>query len=181
MASHIAEVAAALFYKDGLHAVGVDRVADAAGVTKRTLYRHFRSKDDLIAASLRHAPRVPFPEYGPPLERIAGAFDVLEAFLDGTDYRGCPYIIFTAELTAPSHPARRLIEKLLLRRRTWFRDRAAEAGLGDPDEVAEELDVLFDGAVASGAKRGDATAARTAKRMVRLVLERAAPRLRRVK
>jgi AcrR family transcriptional regulator len=167
---HIAEVAARLFYRDGIHAVGVDRVSATAGVTKRTLYRHFRSKDELIAASLRRAPRVQFPEHGDAVERILGAFDMLEKFLDGSDYRGCPYIIFTAELTEPGHPARRLIEHLLAKRRAWFRDRAAEAGLPNPDDVAEQLDVLFDGAAASGAKRGDLIAARTAKRLAVMVV-----------
>ncbi len=175
MANYIAEVAAGLFYREGLHAVGVDRVADTAGLTKRTIYRHYRSKDELIAASLRHAPRAVFPTAGDPLERIAGAFDSLEAYLTGTQYRGCPYIIFSAELTEPDHPARKLIEKLLVKRRAWFRDRAAEAGLVNPEEVAEELDVLFDGALASGAKRGDLVAARTAKRLARRVVAAALP------
>jgi AcrR family transcriptional regulator len=173
---HIAEVAARLFYRDGIHAVGVDRVAATAGLTKRTLYRHFRSKDELIAASLRRAPRVQFPEHGTPVERILGTFDMLEKFLDGSEYRGCPYIIFTAELTEPGHPARRLIEHLLAKRRAWFRDRAVEAGLQNADDVAEQLDVLFDGAAASGAKRGDLIAARTAKRVALMVVSSASPR-----
>ncbi|HYW53719.1 MAG TPA: helix-turn-helix domain-containing protein [Dongiaceae bacterium] len=175
MPDYIAEVAARLFYRDGIHAVGVDLVAATAGLTKRTLYRHFRSKDELIAASLRRAPRVQFPEHGAPVERILGAFDQLEMFLDGSEYRGCPYIIFTAELTEPGHPARRLIEHLLAKRRAWFRERAVEAGLQNPDDVAEQLDVLFDGAAASGAKRGNLIAARTAKRIALMVVSGATP------
>jgi AcrR family transcriptional regulator len=175
IADHIAEVAAGLFYRDGVHAVGVDRVADTAGVTKRTIYRHFRSKDELIAASLRRAPRIRFPSTGTPADRVLGAFEVLEQFLSGSKFRGCPYIIYTAELTDPGHPARRLIEMYIARRREWFRDRAAEAGACDPDAVAEELDLLFDGALASGAKRGNLVAAQTAKRMARMVLAAAAP------
>jgi len=175
IADYIAEVAGELFYRDGLHAVGVDRVADTAGLTKRTIYRHFRSKDELIAASLRRAPRMRFPSSGTPAERIFGAFDVLETFLTESQYRGCPYIIYTAELTDPGHPARRLIETYIAKRRGWFRDRAAEAGARDPDAVAEELDLLFDGALASGAKRGNVIAAQTAKRMARMVLSAAAP------
>ncbi|HEX3465911.1 MAG TPA: TetR family transcriptional regulator [Candidatus Elarobacter sp.] len=175
IADYIAEVAADLFYRDGVHAVGVDRVADTAGLTKRTIYRHFRSKDELIAASLRRAPRVRFPSSGAPAERILGAFALLEQFLAGTKYRGCPYIIYTAELTDPGHPARRLIETYIAKRRAWFRDRAAEAGVSDPETVAEELDLLFDGALASGAKRGNLVAAQTAQRMARLVLNAAVP------
>src|ERR1700736_4700213 len=100
---------------------------------------------------------------------------MLETFLDGSDYRGCPYIIFAAELTEPGHPARRLIEHLLAKRRAWFRDRAVEAGLQHPDDVAEQLDVVFDGAAASGAKRGDLIAARTAKRLALIVVTNALP------
>jgi hypothetical protein len=62
----------------------------------------------------------------------------------------------------------------------WFRERAAEAGLLNPEQVAEELDVLFDGAVASGAKRGDLVAAQTAKRIVRVVLAAATPASKRI-
>lgn len=175
MADYIAEVAASLFYRDGIHAVGVDRIADTAGITKRTIYRHYRSKDELIAGALRHAPRVPFPDEGSPVERIAGAFTMLESFLTDTHYRGCPYIIFTAELTSPGHPARLLIERYLAKRRAWFRERASEAGVANPVQVAEELDVLFDGAVASGAKRGDLTAVRTAARVARMVVAAGLP------
>jgi AcrR family transcriptional regulator len=175
MADYIAEVAAALFYRDGIHAVGVDRIADTAGLTKRTLYKHFRSKDELIAASLRRAPRIEFPPDGPPLDRVLGAFRRLETYLSDTAFRGCPYIIFNAELTEPGHPARRLVERQIAKRRAWFRDRAAEAGLGDPEAVGEALDVLFDGALASCAKRGDVIAAQTALRVARMVIAGSAP------
>lgn len=174
IADYIAEVAAELFYRDGITAVGVDRIAATAGLTKRTIYKHYRSKDDLIAASLRHAPLIVFPANGAPRERILGAFEQLAAYLATTAYRGCPYVFYTAELTAPSHPARRLIERRLAKRRAWFRDRLSEAGVRDPDGVSEELDVLFDGALASGAKRGDVTAAHVAVRLARLILRHAA-------
>jgi AcrR family transcriptional regulator len=170
MADYIAEVAGGLFYREGIHAVGVDRIADTAGLTKRTLYHHFNTKDELIAASLRRAPRVDFPGAGPPDERIIGAFALLEDYLSSTEYRGCPYIIFTAELAAPDHPARRLIEKLIAKRRAWFFDRATEAGLANPGLVAEELDLVFDGALASGAKRRDGIAAQTALRLARAIV-----------
>jgi AcrR family transcriptional regulator len=166
----IADVAAELFYRDGIHRVGVDRIADVAGVTKRTLYRYFRSKDDLIAASLRRAPRIRFPREGEPLERLIAAFEMLELFLAGSEYRGCPYIIFTAELTDPAHPARRLITGFVAKRRAWFRDRLAEMGVRDPDSLSEEIDVLFEGALASGAKRGDLAAASAAKRTLQRLL-----------
>src|SRR5271154_7221931 len=96
---HIAKVAADLFYADGVHRVGVDRVAGEAGVTKRTLYHHFSSKDELIVEALRAASIVLFPQNGAPRDRILGAFDALSAYLKDSDYRGCPYVIYHAELT----------------------------------------------------------------------------------
>lgn len=160
--AHIARAAAQLFYASGIHVVGVDRVAAAANVTKRTLYRHFRSKDELVAAALRAAPRVRFPSDGTPQEQIAGAFAALERFLTGSAYRGCPYILFAAELSDRRHPARVLIEELVGKRRAWFAERCAAAGAADPAALAEQLDVLFDGALAGGTKRSDVAPARAA-------------------
>jgi AcrR family transcriptional regulator len=160
--THIARVAARLFYEEGIHAVGVDRIADEAGTTKRTLYHHYPSKDELIAAALRVAPIIAFPSEGEPVERIIGAFEELGEFLTDTRYRGCPYIIFTAELAERGHPARQLIERRIAKRRAWFRDMAHQAGARDPDLLSEQLDVLFDGALASGTKRGDLTPAKAA-------------------
>src|SRR5271155_2742219 len=98
MPDYIAEVAAELFRRDGIRAVGVDRVAHSAGLTKRTLYRHFRSKDDLVAAMLRRTTQRRFPSIGSPLERITGAFGVLEESLSEPHERGCASIFFAAEL-----------------------------------------------------------------------------------
>ncbi|MDB5040438.1 MAG: TetR/AcrR family transcriptional regulator [Candidatus Eremiobacteraeota bacterium] len=172
---HIAEVAAALFYSDGIHVVGVDRVAAEASVTKRTLYRHFPSKDALIAAALQAAPPIAFPREGSARDRILGAFELLERFLTGTRYRGCPFIIYAAELTDSKHPARILIETLVYKRRAWFKTRAAEAGAADPEILSEQLDVLFDGALASGAKRGELKPVAAALAAARILLDGQAP------
>src|SRR5579872_1866278 len=152
---HIAKVAAALFYRDGIHAVGVDRIALEAGVTKRTLYHHYASKDELITAALRVSPIVRFPCEGAPVERILGAFTALKDFLSCTDFRGCPYIFFTAELIDRNHPARHVVQRRVAKRRAWFADMSRQAGASDPGSLAEQLDVLFDGALASGTKRED--------------------------
>ncbi|HET6894358.1 MAG TPA: helix-turn-helix domain-containing protein [Candidatus Baltobacteraceae bacterium] len=159
---HIARVAARLFCEQGIHAVGVDRIADEAQITKRTLYHHFSSKNQLIAESLRVSPIVFFPDEGPAVERMIGAFEMLACFLEETDFRSCPYIFYTAELVDARHPARAIIERRIAKRLTWFRDRALEAGAARPDRLAEQLDILFDGALAAGAKRGNTQPARAA-------------------
>jgi len=162
LSDHIAAVAAGLFYREGIHVVGVDRVAAEAEITKRTLYRHFRSKDELVAAALRRSPRISFPREGDPAERIIGAFQAMIDFLRRGAYRGCPYIIASAELTDPRHPGRIVVRTMAAKRRAWFRDRAAEAGARDPEMLSEQLDVLFDGALASSSKRGETLPAEAA-------------------
>ena len=152
---HIAKIAALLFSRDGIHAVGVDRIADEAHVTKRTLYHHYPSKDDLIAAALRVSPMVPFPREGEPIERIIGVFEALADFLAQTNFRGCPLIFFTSELVDRQHPARQLVERRTAQRRNWFRDLAAQSGATDPDLLAEQLEVLFDGALVVGTKSSE--------------------------
>jgi len=159
---HIARVAARLFCEQGIHAVGVDRIADEAQITKRTLYHHFPSKDQLIAESLRVSPIVFFPTEGTALERIIGAFEMLATFLEETDFRSCPYIFYTAELVDRRHPARAIIDRGIAKRLAWFRERSSEAGAVHPDRLAEQLDILFDGALAAGAKRADTQPARAA-------------------
>ncbi|MBV8152266.1 MAG: TetR/AcrR family transcriptional regulator [Candidatus Eremiobacteraeota bacterium] len=168
--AHIANVAAGLFYSEGIHKVGVDRVADKAGVTKRTLYHHFPSKDALLAEALRAAPIALFPKEGLPLARIRGAFASLKTYLKDTAFRGCPYILYSAELTDRHHPARQLIERRILKRRQWFQARLLEAGAPSPAPLAEELDVLFDGALASSVKRGTLEPVHAASRALERVL-----------
>jgi AcrR family transcriptional regulator len=173
--AHLARVASELFYRDGIHAVGVDRIADEAGVTKRTLYHHYPSKDDLITAALRVSPIIAFPNDGSPVERIMGAFDALKEFLARTDYRGCPYIFFTAELVDRKHPARHVVQRRVAKRRMWFTEMAEAAGARDPLLLAEQLDVLFDGALASGAKREDLRPAEAAISAAQALIELACP------
>jgi AcrR family transcriptional regulator len=173
LADRIARVAAKLFYREGIHLVGVDRVAAEAGVTKRTLYRYYATKDALVAAALRRGPRIRFPDDGPPRERVLGAFRMLAAFLRECDYRGCPYINAAAELTDRRHPGRIVIEELAARRRRWFAARAQELGVHAPDLLAEQLDVLFDGALAAGARRGSEQPAVAAAAAVDALIEAA--------
>lgn len=155
LARHIATVAAELFYKHGIHATGVDRVASEAEVTKRTLYRYFPSKESLVAAALKYTPRILFPSEGDPADQILGAFRAAVVFLNDSAYRGCAWVIVAAELTDPQHPARKIVRERIVARKRWFADRAREAGAADPEQLAEQLNLLFDGLLGNGAKVGE--------------------------
>jgi len=175
LGEHIARVAARLFYREGIHLVGVDRVASEAEVTKRTLYRYFRSKDVLIAAALRHVPRVRYPVDGTPAERIVGAFTAMRRYLASGDFRGCPYITVVSELIDAKHPARAVVLEINATRRAWFRDRAIEAGVTAPDAFADQMDVLFDGAMSGASKMSSDAPVNAAIEIVKTVLAAALP------
>lgn len=143
-----------LFYRHGIHAVGVDAIAEAAGTNKMTLYRHFGSKDELIAACLA--------AYVAELEaawdeiakkhandalgqlhswlRYVGAFKLQQA------ERGCALINAAAELPDKNHPARRVIEQHKSEHRRKLIALCEEAGLIEPDLLADKMFLLCEGA-----------------------------------
>jgi len=171
LAQHIAATAAVLFYQRGIAVVGVDLIAARAGVSKRTVYRHFPTKDELVAAALLHGPFVVFPKDGAPHQRLLGAFDALVAFVEDPAYRGCPYINAAVELTNPRHPARAIVQQQADRRRRWFKRRLDEMAHPQAELIAEELDILFDGALANSTKRQSSTPAHAARAAAERVIE----------
>lgn len=149
------EAATRLFYAEGIHSVGVDRVIGEAGVTRATMYKHFAGKEDLVLAYLAAQD-----------EAIRGIFaaashlegeELLGAVVAGIaddvrDHhtRGCPFINAAAEYPDPSGPVRQLIDQ----HRTWFRTTLEqvfhEVGLNQPAEVASSVVLLRDAALVGG-------------------------------
>ena len=108
MKERILQTADRLFYLRGIRAVGVDTIAAEIGISKRTLYNHFPSKDALIRAYLeRRFTRAP-PSDKPPAEQILGTFDSLERHFARTDFRGCPFVNAVAELGAEDQAVKRI-------------------------------------------------------------------------
>jgi AcrR family transcriptional regulator len=147
-------VAGDLFYRHGIRAVGVEAIADAAGTNKMTLYRHFASKDELVAEYLRQSAKLADTcwdkfEQAHPGDALAQLRAWLKDMADHvacTDERGCPLANAAVELPEKDHPARRVIEeyKTALRNRLILLCRAA--GLTEPDMLADELHLLLEGA-----------------------------------
>jgi AcrR family transcriptional regulator len=178
--TEILAAAERLFYRDGIAAVGVDAVAEAARVTKRTLYYHFASKDDLVATYLDlrdDATRcaldaVPTDRGAKPGDRVLAAFDFVERWAATPQYRGCPFNNAIAEQGASAKVtaiARRHKEAM----RAWFAGKAAE-GLGvDPESVGARLLVLLDGALTGAAVSGSPEPVAIARMMAEGVLDEA--------
>jgi len=154
--NRILEAADELFYRDGIRSVSVDTIAKKAGVTKRTLYYHFRSKDDLIAAYLeaRSDPTLSryrrwFQEFdGTVAERIAGMFGKLAVWAKSPRWKGCGFARAAAELAgAPGHPAIAVASRHKKCFEQLFVELLRSEGVSKAGFVAQQLMVLLDGAI----------------------------------
>jgi AcrR family transcriptional regulator len=163
MKDRILETADRLFYLRGIRAVGVDTIAAEIGISKRTLYNHFPSKDALILAYLERRLVQPRASDESPLEQILGTFDSLERRFAAKDFRGCPFVNAVAELGPKDKAVKKIATAFKESRRLWFRDLLIELGVTDPEALATQLTLLVDGAIAQDLVRDDPAMARAAK------------------
>ena len=173
MAERILETADRLFYQRGIRAIGVDTVADEVGISKRTLYNHFPSKDALITAYLSRRLRPNEFSDAEPAEQILSAFDRLERSFASKGFRGCPFVNAVTELGEPAHPANGIAVAFKEQRRVWFRSLLEQLGVAQSDALATQLALLVDGAIASALVRGDPTIARASAQAARTLLRAA--------
>jgi AcrR family transcriptional regulator len=180
----LVETALALFSREGFHATGIDRILEAAGVAKMTLYKHFRSKEELILAALRlrderwrnRFMRAVEKRAKDPRGRLLAMFDELGEWFADPGFCGCMFINASAEYAEPNNPIhaasaehKRLTEK-------YVRGLAEQAGAVNPGELASQLCLLMEGAtvmtqVCPDNQRGCAAA--TAKRAAELLIDHA--------
>jgi AcrR family transcriptional regulator len=173
MKARILETADRLFYLQGIRAVGVDTIAAEIGISKRTLYNHFPSKDALIAAYLAgRFKQVPASDK-PPVEQILGTFDRLERSFAAKGFRGCPFVNAVAELGAEDRSVKKIAIAFKESRRLWFRDLLMQLEVADANGLATQLQLLVDGAIATDLVRNDPSAARAAKHAARVLLSNA--------
>ncbi|HEX6564686.1 MAG TPA: TetR/AcrR family transcriptional regulator [Chthoniobacterales bacterium] len=155
--TRILDTACTLFYQHSVRAVGVDLVVEKAGVAKTSLYRHFGTKDDLVAAFLKREDE----DFWGTWDRIAekhadDAAAELDAHLEWIgrrvgcpNYRGCPQINVAAEFPEPDHPARNVAIAHKRQMRKRLKDIAERLGVARPDELAGQLSLLLNGAFVS--------------------------------
>jgi AcrR family transcriptional regulator len=153
----ILDTATGLFHRHGLRGVGVDQVIAESGVAKSTLYAHFRTKDELIAASLRRTDdswmeqlRDAAAAAGTePADQLVGLFDALLASFDRHGFFGCPFVSAAVE-AEPDSLAYAATVAHTRRRQEWLTSLARAAGADTPEALADHLGLLIDGALASG-------------------------------
>ncbi|MGV2902441.1 TetR/AcrR family transcriptional regulator [Microbacterium sp. AGC62] len=176
--ARLIDAATRLFYEQGIHAVGVDRVIEEAGVTRATLYKQFGGKENLVLAYLGHEDemlRAMFTEAG---ATVSDPDALLDAVVQGIaadirerHTRGCPFINAAAEYPDAGGAVRQLIDE----HREWFRSTlqqvAEAADLERPEEVAASLVLLRDAALVGGYLDGEGRVSPAFERTARTVID----------
>lgn len=156
------DTAADLFYREGIRAVGVDLVVERSGVAKTSLYRHFRSKDDLVAAVLErddhnywaHWDRIAKRQSENPRSELTAQIQWIAQYIGRPEFRGCAFLNAATEFPSADHPAR----QVALRHKEKLRQRLGALALrlevSEPDQLADQLVLLIDGAYVNGQLRG---------------------------
>ncbi len=169
---HLIDTAIEIFYRDGFHATGIDKILAQSGVAKMTLYNHFRSKDELILAALRRRDenfrnwfvRAVEGRATAPRERLLALYDVLAEWIAGDDFNGCMFINASAEFADagdPVHATAAEHKRLIL---AYIHDLAGAAGAADADALAWDLMLLVEGAIVMAHVAGEKDAAARARR-----------------
>lgn len=176
----ILETASALFYAESIHAVGVDRVVEDSGVAKATLYQHFRSKEELVAACLRqrsadwqrHVAEPILLRTGSPASRVTRVFDTLSRSLSMPDFRGCPFINAAAEFPGQDGPVATVIQGHRAQVRELFAELVFPvAPTSRRRDLVDQLVLLYDGMMISAQLDGKSKAHRSARSAAARLLE----------
>jgi AcrR family transcriptional regulator len=170
MQERILATADRLFNGEGIRAVGVDKIAAEIGISKRTLYNYFPSKEELVFAYLSRRYVPVRSSERPPAEQILYLFDWLERWFGSENFRGCPFVNAVAEL---GESAAKIAIEFKEQRRVWMRGLLEQINVADPDALATQLAILIEGAIASALVRGDPKIARSAKQAARVLLNAA--------
>lgn len=151
-----------LFYTQGYHATGIDQIIEEAGVAKMTLYNHFNSKDELLLAALDRRDTNFRNELERRVEETGGdaqaklieVFDVLDDFVHDRDFYGCMFVNISAEFSNHDHEIHRVAAGHKRIMTAYLRNIAAEGGLANPDQLAQQLMILFDGTIVTAQVSG---------------------------
>lgn len=169
------ETAVRLFGDLGIRATGIDRIIAEAGVAKMSLYKHFGSKEELVVAALRRKDemfretfRAMVESRHEPRARLLGVFDAQERWFGRPGFRGCQFLNAAAEMPEGGCEARRAVAE----HKAWVHEqlRVLSREAGADDSLADQLMLLFEGAIARAVVTGDAGVARDAKRAAAALL-----------
>jgi AcrR family transcriptional regulator len=167
-AEKLLSTASRLFYANGVRAVGVEWIVAESGVAKTSLYRHFQTKDELVAAFLEREDREFWQQWdgvvaaapGNPKAELMSLLDWIGKRVSRDGYRGCPQINVAAEFADPEHPARRIRRRHKVEMFERLRDIVGRIGVTRSDDTAVQLALLIDGAFTSDGRLSKTNAVR---------------------
>jgi len=171
------------FYQGGFHAIGMDKLAKETGVSKTAIYKHFRTKEDLILATLRLRDEQ-FRNWlmrrvgalaSEPRAQLIAVFDALGEWFEEADFRSCMFVKASSEYQDRSHPIHATSaehKRLLL---IYFTELARNAGAKDPEPLARELLVVKEGAIVLAHLFDPGEVANDARRAALRIIEAALP------
>ena len=175
------DMAMELFFKNGCHTVGIDRLLAEASVAKMTLYSHFKSKEALILAAAERLHEQVLEQFLAiledqnlsPIDRLHAVFDRLEDFTTAQGFPGCPFVNLSVEFPDPSHP----IHQVSIRHKHKVEEHLEESlrGLGvrEPESVARQLNLIYEGAKVMIQITGDSSYVQSSRQASELLLEKA--------
>lgn len=169
------DTAIALFNEHGFHATGIEMILGKARMSKKTLYTYFRSKDELVLAALRHYDSLFRNSFMAKVEkasssaegRLLAIFDVAEEWFLQKDFFGCIFISATSEYSDRSSAIRQTSYEFKRLMHRYIRDLCSQLEIPNPDELANELSLLFEGATVTAQISGSPEAARVAGKMAK--------------
>nr|ACP17935.1 putative transcriptional regulator [Pseudomonas nitroreducens] len=168
-----------LFYREGYHATGIDRILAESGVAKMTLYKHFKSKDELIMAALegRHARMVErmnaAQKHMEPRAAILVTFDALQDFLGAEDFCGCAFIHAAGEFHDRDHPIHRQAAEHKAFIERYYVALLERLGVAQPEMLARQLQYLLEGVLVMAHMQGPANQALEARAAADVLLQHA--------
>ena len=172
------------FYREGFLAVGLDRLLAEVGCSKQTFYNHFESKDDLIVAvidehhrwwSQEIRERIGRVAGGDPRNQILAMIDVMDELLHSPEYRGCIYINAAVEFPQPHHPAHRSARQAKADGVALLEELAEQAGAAEPLALAQEIDMVIEGALITHQVSPDCDVCAVARRVAETILQKYLP------
>ena len=179
------QAALKLFAKNGIHATGVDTIVEQSGVTKKTLYAHFRTKEELVLAVLRHYDGLARNELmrkvesggTTPRARLLAIFDFAQHWFQQNNFYGCLFINAIGEFSGKATPIRQICKEYKKLVKSYIHSLCKQAGAKDPQALAEELVLLLEGATVTAQVSQNPKTAKIAKRAAKALIDTAIPKV----
>lgn len=184
MREKLIEAGHEVFYREGFLAVGLDRLLNEVGCSKQTFYNHFASKDDLIVAVIDEHHRWWSKEVRDRIVRIGGPdprgqvlaiFDVMRQIIEDPQYHGCIFINAAVEFPQPHHPAHQSARRAKADGVALLEELIERAGAADPRALAEEIDMVIEGALITYHVVPDCDVCTVARRVAETLMEKHLP------